>query len=78
MPTDSAAAWYQLLDSNVACRLAVLPVVLLGFFDGAARLFRRSARSTRTATSPYKWRSLLRRYSEIEARTTRGVKATKK
>ena len=52
MPTDSAAVWYQLLDSNVSCRLAVLRVVLLGFFGGAARLFQRSARSIRTATSP--------------------------
>ena len=53
MPTDRAAAWYQLLDSNVAWRLVVFRVVLLGFLDDAVRLLRRSARSTRTAASPY-------------------------
>ena len=73
MPIDKAAAWYQLLDSNRCGRFIVLRLVLIGFLSGAVRLFRRSARLTRTETSPFKWRSLLRRYNEIEPRTQRNV-----
>ena len=75
MPTDSAAFSYQELDSKVARRLAMLRLAPLGFLGDLARFFRRSARSTRTATSPYKWRSLLRRYEEIGTGALPGVKS---
>ena len=71
---NNAVCSYQGLDLKVTCRLTDLRLELLGFLGGAVRFFRRSARSTRTETSPYSTNGA--RYCGAMMRSNQGRRKT--